>query len=156
MAKGKLFLGVLAFAACLMTAATAPYAADKPTQSDVQQVAVKAAAFLKDKGIDAARDAFNAEGEFKHGEIYVNVINEQGIRLIYPPKPTAIDVDVLDAKDVDGKYIIKDIIDLAKTKKEGWTEYRWTNPETNKIAPKVTFVMAVPERSAIVYVGVYK
>ena len=53
-------------------------------------------------------------------------------------------------------YRAADIIELAKTKGEGWTQYRWTNPETKKIAEKVTFVKAVPERGAVVYVGIYK
>ena len=156
MQKSKLTLSVIAFVAGCLVASAALWAADTPTQSDVQQLALKAAAFVKDKGIDAARDAFDAAGEFKYGEIYVNVMSDKGIRLIYPPTPAVVNVDVIDAQDVDGKYLIKDMLELARTKGEGWTQYRWTNPTTKKIQEKVTFVKAVPERNAVVYVGVYK
>jgi len=102
----KLF-SVVVFAMCLLSASAAPWAADKPTESDVQQITLKAAALVKDKDIDAARIAFDADGTFKYGEIYVNVVSDKGIRLIYPPKPSAENMDVIDAQDVDGKYIVK-------------------------------------------------
>jgi signal transduction histidine kinase len=131
-------------------------AGDKPTQSDVQKITLKAAALVKEKGIDACRSVFDTDGAFKYGEIYVNVISDKGIRLIYPPKPAGENFDALEAQDVDGKFLVKDIIELATTKGEGWTQYRWVNPETNKIADKVTYVKSVPERGVIVYVGLYK
>jgi cytochrome c len=86
----------------------------------------------------------------------VNVISDKGIRLVYPLSPNVINVDVADAQDVDGKYLIKDILEVAKTKGEGWTQYRWTNPATKKIQEKITYVVSVPDRGAVVYVGVYK
>jgi cytochrome c len=115
----------------------------------------RSAALVNDKGIDAAGDLFDADGKFKYGEIYVDVISDKGVRLICPPTPTVFNVDVVDAQDVDGKYLIKDILEVARTKGEGWTQYRWTNPATQKIAEKTTYVKSVPERGAVVYVGVY-
>jgi cytochrome c len=152
----KSFCAGVVLATGWLAAAGASRAADNPTQADVQQVTLKAAAFLKEKGVDAARSAFDADGEFKYGEIYVCVVNEKGVRLIYPPKPAGENLDVSDAQDVDGKYLIRDILEVAKTKGEGWTQYRWTNPATNKIAAKMTFVKALPESGLIVYAGLYK
>ena len=156
MLHGRLRFAVAVLMTCFLSVPAAPWAADKASQSDAQQIALKAAAFIKDKGIEAGRSAFDAEGEFKYGEVYVNVIDEKGVRLIYPPKPTAVNLDVSEAQDVDGKYLIKDILDVAKAKGEGWTQYRWTNPVTKKIDEKVTYVKHVPERSVVVFVDVYK
>jgi len=156
MLRRQLSYAILGFAAGLLPASRPLWAGDKPTQDDARRIALKAAALVKDKGLDAARSAFDTDGEFKFGEIYVNVISDKGVRLIYPPAPAGENVDALDAQDVDGKYLVKDIIDLAKTKGEGWTQYRWTNPQTRKIAEKKTFVKDVPERGVIVYVGVYE
>jgi cytochrome c len=152
----KLFFPVFALVTCFLLTSATLWAADKPTESDVQQITLKAAAFIKDKGVDAGRNAFDPEGEFNYGEIYVNVVSAKGLRLIYPPKPTAENMDVLEAQDIDGKYIVKDILEVAKTKGEGWVQYRWMNPATKKIAEKMTYVKSVPEREVIVYVGVYK
>ncbi|MTJ84308.1 MAG: chemotaxis protein [Telmatospirillum sp.] len=150
------FFGAIALVLGVLAVAPSARAADHPTQDEARQVALKAAAFVKEKGVDAAKEAFHADGEFKHGEIYVNVISEQGVWLIYPPKPAGEGQNVSEIKDVDGKFLVKDIIALAKSKGEGWTEYRWMNPTTNQIASKVSYVKAVPERGAIVYVGIYK
>ena len=102
------------------------------------------------------RNAFDADGEFKYGEIYVNVVSDKGLRLIYAPKPAAENMDVLQAQDTDGKFIVKEILEVAKTKGEGWVQYRWINPATNEIAGKTTYVKSVPEREVVVYVGAYK
>jgi signal transduction histidine kinase len=150
------FLIVVASLTCFLSVPSAIRAAGKPTESDVQQMTLKAAALVKDIGVDAARAVFDADGEFKYGELYVNVCSEKGIRLIYPPKPAAENMDVIEAQDVDGKYLIKDILEVGRAKGEGWTQYRWMNPETKKIAAKMTFVKSVPDRGVVVYVGFYK
>jgi signal transduction histidine kinase len=149
------FLSITVFT-CVLSAFGTTRAADKPTESDVQQITMKAAALVKEKGVEAGRNVFDADGEFKYGEIYVNVVSAKGVRLIYPPKPSAENMDVLEAQDVDGKFIIKNILEVATTKGEGWVEYRWMNPETKKIGEKITFVKSVPDREVVVYVGVYK
>lgn len=156
MPRRQLSCAVLGFVAYFLMGHSAPWAADQTSRADVRQIAVKAAALVKDDGIEAARKAFDTDGEFKHGEIYVNVVSDNGIRLIYPPAPAGENIDVIDAQDVDGKYLIKDILDLAKTKGEGWTTYRWTNPTTKKLAEKTTYVKSVPERGCVVYVGIYE
>jgi cytochrome c len=154
--KSKLGLPVVVFVTCFLSASAATWAADKPTEADVQQLTLKAAALIKDKGVDVGRKTFDADGEFKFGEIYVNVVSDKGMRLIYPPKPTAENMDVIEAQDVDGKFIVKSILEVAKTKGEGWVQYRWMNPATNKIGEKMTYVRSVPEREVIVYIGAYK
>jgi signal transduction histidine kinase len=142
----QLSYAVLGFAACFLSSLATPWAAEQASQSEAQQLAVKAAALVKEKGVEAARTAFDTDGEFKHGEIYVNVISDKGVRLVYPPAPAGENIDAFEAQDVDGKYLIKDILELARTKGEGWTQYRWANPVTKKIGEKITYVKSVPER----------
>ncbi|MDY0242291.1 MAG: cache domain-containing protein [Rhodospirillaceae bacterium] len=131
-------------------------AAGGRTESDVREITLKAAAFLEEKGIDAARKAFYAEGPFRHDEIYVNVIDGNGFWRIYPPSPQSEGRSVFELRDVDGKFLVQDILDVARTKGEGWVEYRWLNPVTNQIQPKVSYVKSVPGQGLIVYVGAYK
>lgn len=123
---------------------------------EIRAIAIKAANLLAEKGVEGAKPAFYANGEFKHGEIYVNVIDQQGVWLIYPPRPSAEGRSVLDVKDVDGKFLVKEILSLANSRGEGWVEYRWLNPVTNQIQLKVTYVKTVPSRNVIAYVGIYK
>ena len=61
----------------------------KPTQEEVEALSRKAAAGEETQGIQAAREIFNTDGEFKYGEIYVNLIDFKGTWLIYPPRPAS-------------------------------------------------------------------
>ncbi|HEY0834790.1 MAG TPA: cache domain-containing protein [Azospirillum sp.] len=128
----------------------------KPTMDDAKAITVKAADLLAAKGLDEAAKVFNADGEFKFGEIYVNVIDMDGIWRVYPPKPAGVGQNVSQVKDADGVLIVQEILKVAKEKGEGWVEYRWKNPASEKIEPKVTYVKAVADKGLVAYVGIYK
>jgi signal transduction histidine kinase len=131
-------------------------AADKPTQESVQALTLKAADLIKTNGVDKVRERFHADGEFKFGEIYVNVIDVNGTWLIYPPNPKNEGKSVLNVKDANGKLLVQEIIKVATEQGAGWVEYQWLNPATNRIEPKLTFVKSVPEKNVITYIGLYK
>ena len=127
-----------------------------PTMDDAKALTLKAADLIAAKGLDEAAKAFNTDGDFKYGEIYVNVIDLDGVWKVYPPRPAGVGQNVSNVKDADGKFLVQDIIAVAKNQGEGWVEYRWLNPASNKIAPKVTYVKRVPGHDLITYVGIYK
>ena len=129
--------------------------AKKATQDEVKALTLKAADLVAAKGIDEAAKAFTTEGEFKYGEVYINVIDIQGNWVVFPPKPENKGKSVLNFIDEDGKELGKDILNTG-LKGEGWTEYRWKNPATNTIQPKITYVKKVPGKDLIVYSGIYK
>ena len=129
--------------------------AKKVTQDDVKALVGKAADLVAAKGIDEAAKAFTAEGEFKYGEVYINVIDIQGNWVVFPPKPENKGKSILNFIDEDGKELGKDILNTG-LKGEGWTEYRWKNPASNTIQPKITFVKKVAGKDLIVYSGIYK
>jgi len=143
--------------AVLAVAAPAPAAAQAaPTQDEAKALTLKAADLIAAQGLEEASKTFNEKGAFNYGEIYVNVIDLNGVWRVYPPRPAGVGQNVLNVKDPDGRMIVQEILALAKDKNEGWVEYRWMNPATNKIEPKVTYVKKVPEQDYIAYVGVYK
>ncbi|MCW2238129.1 cache domain-containing protein [Azospirillum canadense] len=128
----------------------------KPTREDAKATALKAAALIAAQGLNEAAKAFNADGEFKQGEIYVNVIDFDGVWKVYPPRPIRVGLNVSGVVDPDGKPIVQEILAIARRDGEGWVEYRWLNPATNRIESKVTFVKRVPDQDLVAYVGVYQ
>lgn len=131
-------------------------AADAPSQEQVKALTLKAADLVAKQGLVKAHELFESDGEFKFGEIYVNVIDFDGVWKIYPPKPAGEGRSVLSVQDADGKFVVQEIIKVAKETGEGWTEYRWQNPATNKIQPKISYVKRVPGQDLAVYIGIYK
>jgi signal transduction histidine kinase len=128
----------------------------KPTQDEVEALTRKAAAIVETQGVEAAREIFNKDGEFKFGEIYVNLIDFKGTWLIYPPRPASVGQNVINLKDADGRSLIQDIVKVARENGEGWTEYRWINPVSNKVELKLTYVKRVADKDIAASIGIYK
>jgi signal transduction histidine kinase len=59
-------------------------------------------------------------------------------------------------RDADGKSLIQDIVNVAREKGEGWTEYRWINPVSNKVEPKLTYVKRIADKDIAASIGIYK
>lgn len=146
----------VAMVAVVLSVGAARAEVRKLSQDEVMALTRKAADMVAAQGLEAAATVFNAEGEYKFGEIYVNVIDMNGVWLCYPPKPEGVGKSVLNVKDADGRFLVQDIIKVAKDKGEGWVEYRWMNPATNQIQPKVTYVKRVAGQDLIAYIGIYK
>ncbi len=145
---------VLLIAALFVTAQ--PAGAQQPKPEQARKITLRAVDLIVAKGLDAAAAEFNRDGEFKHGEIYVNVIDFGGVWKVYPPRPAGVGMSVINVKDPDGRDIVRDILSVARDAGEGWVEYRWLNPSSNRIEPKVTFVKRVPGQDLVAYVGVYR
>lgn len=128
----------------------------KPTPDEVVDLTRRAVAIVETQGVEAAREIFNKEGEFKFGEIYVNLLDFKGAWLIYPPRPASVGLNVINLKDADGKSLIQDIIRTARDSGEGWVEYRWINPVTNRVEPKLTYVKRVAGKDIAASIGIYK
>lgn len=143
---------------CIGLFSTAALAEDKkPTADEVKALTLQASQLVADKGIEQARSVFNQDGSFKHGEVYVSVIDTKGAWVVYPPKPEGVGKVILNLQDADGKFLVQDILKVAAENSEGgWIEYHWKNPVTNLIQQKQTFVKKVGGTDYVVYVGIYK
>ena len=141
--------------AVMLTAAPALAESRKLTPDEVKTLTIKAADLIAAQGLEQAEKVFNQEGDYKFGEIYVNVIDLAGNWVVYPPKPENKGKTVLPFVDEDGKQLGQEIL-ATGLKGEGWVEYRWKNPAANAIQQKVTYVKKVPGKDYITYIGIYK
>lgn len=126
-----------------------------PDREQVRAIALKAADLIATRGLEAAAAVFNSDGEFKHGALYVTVIDFAGVWKVYPPRPAGVGMSVINVKDPDGRDIVRDILSVARDGGEGWVDYRWLNPASDRIEPKTTFVKRVPGQDLVAYVGLY-
>ena len=139
----------------LLTVGGAQAEGRKLTPDEVKALTIKASDLIAAKGIDEAAKLFTQDGEYRFGEIYVNVIDLSGNWVVYPPRPENRGKSILPFVDEDGKKLGEEIL-ATGTKGEGWVEYRWKNPSANAIQPKVTYVRHVPGKDLIAYIGIYK
>lgn len=147
-------------------ASSTAYATDKqaPTlKSDSADISndAKRARELLDRAVayyqkkkDLALAAFNRQGEFTQGDLYVYVISTNGVMLASGGSSSAlIGSNVSGMRDTDGKLIFRDTIDIAKSKGSGTVEYRWLNRVDRKVERKVTYFQK--EGDVIIAVGYY-
>lgn len=127
------------------------------TEEDAKNLAIDGVKLIEKMGLAKAHDVFHdPNGGFKKGELYVFVLDMQGTWLIYPPKPKGEGNSIANVKDADGKYVVMEMIKIAKEKGEGWVNYRWMHPQTNKVTPKVSYVKRVGDTDMFAGVGIYK
>jgi cytochrome c len=132
------------------------YAEKKATKASCQALVKKAVAYYKEVGRDKALAEFNnPKGKFVDGEDYLSIYSMNGIVVGHGTNAALIGKDLIELKDVNGKFIIKSFIEQApKPGASGWVEYSWTNPVTKKVGPKASYFVRVDD--LIIQAGYYK
>lgn len=124
-------------------------------KNDAQQFVAKAVAYLKQNGQAKALDAFNdPAGPFVEGELYIVVLDMNGVLLADGAKPRLKGTALYDLKDVNGKYFVREEIALARSAGKGWVDFEWPNPVSKKMEPRSTYLERVDD--VIVLTGVYR
>ena len=141
---------------CAMALTTLPaLAAEHASKEEAQALVKKAVAHVKAAGADKAYADFNnKKGPFVDRDLYIVVYGLDGKCLSHGANEKQIGRDLIDLTDIDGKYFVKERVALAKSKPAGfWQEYKFTNPVSKKVEPKVMYCEKVGETA--VCGGVY-
>lgn len=118
------------------------YAADTDaTKEDAVAMVKKGIAFIKTNGTDKGyAEISNKGGQFTDRDLYLVVYGLDGKCLAHGANVKQIGRDLIDLTDIDGKYFIKERVAMAKSKPNGfWQEYKFTNPVSKKIEPKIMY-----------------
>ena len=115
----------------------------------------KAVAFTKTHDKAATlKEISKPKGQFDKGEIYVFAYDLKGTVVAHPKNPKLIGKNVLEVPDIDGKFFRKDIMTQAATKGSGWVDYKYKNPQNNKVEQKTTYFQKAND--LVICCGVYK
>ncbi|MCD6346224.1 MAG: cache domain-containing protein, partial [Bacteroidales bacterium] len=82
-------------------------------------------------------------------------INHNTSNVLHPIKPALEGRELVDLKDNDGKYFIREFVEIVRTRNEGFCTYKWLNPTTNQIEDKLTYVFYFPQYDWIIGTGFY-
>ncbi len=107
--------------------------------------------FQKD-GADATFKAVSdpSTKEFHDRDLYPFIYTLSGVCVAHGARPALIGKNLIDIKDQDGKYLVREFIEIAKGPGSGWVDYKWPNPLNNKIEDKSSYA----ERMGDYFVGV--
>ena len=103
----------------------------------------EAAALIEQKGRPAFDTLRDKTGPFIFLDTYIFVDTPDGTELVNGGFPGIEGKNIMDFKDVNGKYLVRDYINLALKNGEGWVKYFWPKPGSDKPLEKRTYVKKV-------------
>ncbi|MFZ6873660.1 cache domain-containing protein [Undibacterium sp. Di27W] len=129
-------------------------AAEHGSANEAKAMVQKAIDAMKKHGVDATIAEINKrDGQYQDRDLYVVVYDMNGKNLAHL-NPKMVGKEMLDLTDVDGKFFIRERIELVKTKGRAWQDYKFVNPTTKQIEPKSMYVEKF--ENTIVGCGIYK
>lgn len=106
----------------------------------IEDVVNRAANLVATAGKDAFPRLRDKKGPFVFMDTYIFVDNLQGVELVNGGLPSLEGKNLMDLKDLKGKTVVRDQIDMAMKKGSAWLECYWYLPGNNSPALKKTYV----------------
>jgi cytochrome c len=135
-------LTILLAAGLLCSAAA--FAAERGTPDEAKALDLKAAALVEAQGDKAFAVIDDRNGPLVDRDLYITVIDRQGIMRASGFNKSLVGANTWDAEDPDGKKFVQEFWKVvANGSHEGWLTYKFVDPMTKKIAQKRTFLRQV-------------
>ena len=139
-----------ALTAFLLITGAALGAEERATTKDAELMVHKAVEFLKKSGREAAVPVFNdPKGAFTYRDLYIAVLDAKGTTVAHGAKKELLGKGMWNAKDVDGKYFARDMVQQAAANGKGWYEYKFQNPATGNVEQKVAYFERVGDLTVL-------
>ncbi|GAA5177432.1 cache domain-containing protein [Niveibacterium umoris] len=146
------------FCAALLTlAAGAAFAQEQGSREEARALVEKALAHIKSAGMETAFTEFSTPGSkpWHDRDLYLFAYDFSGKNVAHGANPKLRNTSLIDLKTADGKFLIREMIEMAKTKGEGWIDYTWPHPQTKELEKKSAYVKRIPGYDGFVGCGVY-
>jgi cytochrome c len=129
--------------------------AEFATKDEAQAMVKKAVAFITEQGAEKAYPVFTGKDpKFVDRDLYVVVYGLDGKVLAHGANAKLVGKEMLDAQDVDGKFYVKERVELAGKQPTFWQDYKFVNPTSKKVEPKQMYCERVNQTA--VCAGVYR
>jgi signal transduction histidine kinase len=130
-------------------------AAEFATKDEAQAMVKKAVAFIKEQGPEKAyAEITDRAGKFVDRDLYVVVYGLDGKVLAHGGNAKLVGKEMIEAQDVDGKFFVKERVELASKQANFWQDYKFVNPTDKKVEPKQMYCERLGETA--VCGGIYK
>ena len=111
-------------------------AADRASEAEAEALVKKAVEFYKKNGKDKALAEYvRNPGPFVDRDLYVTVYTPNADCLAHI-NPKMVGKNMMELRDGNGKYHIKERMEMARKGEKGWQDFTFFNPVTKNIEPK--------------------
>lgn len=130
--------------------------ASAATVKEVKAFVDEGVALCKEKGTQVCLKEFNnPKGSFIRGELYMFAYDFNGVNQALGSNPKLVGKNLIKLKDASGLMLIQELVNIAKTKGEGWLDYKWSHPIKKKIADKTSYIKRI-DGGMFIGTGYYK
>jgi signal transduction histidine kinase/CheY-like chemotaxis protein len=93
---------------------------------------------------------------FRNGRGYFFAVSLDGIEELFADRPEVEGQNMLAIQDKEGKFVIRDMISIAREKGEGFYQYLWTKPlQGERVFPKIAYVKYFEPLNWLIGTGEY-
>ena len=132
----RMFSFVAALALAMFSFQALAADAERGTTQEAESLVHKAIAFYKKNGKEKSMAEFSkSPGPFVDRDLYVTIYTLQGDCLSHI-NSKMVGKNMMDLRDPTGKYHIKERMEQAAVKDNGWQDFQFFNPQTKKVEPK--------------------
>ncbi|HET9451444.1 MAG TPA: cache domain-containing protein, partial [Aggregicoccus sp.] len=112
---------------------------------------------LEKSGEDAFALLRDPTQRFIAKDAYVFVVDSDGVELVNPAFPNLEGRKLLDLKDAQGKPLVREMLEVMRTRGSGWVDYQWPRPGESVPTRKSAYVhrARLGDRTVLVACGVY-
>ena len=126
-----------AAASVLVPASAGEYA----TKDEAVTLVKQAIARVAEVGMDKAKPEFmDHGGKFVDRDLYLIVIDKDGMRVVHGQNPKLVGKMYFDSVDVNGKEYGKEVEQIVAGPGKGWFSFMFKDPITGKVLPKENYV----------------
>jgi len=124
--------------------ACAALAQQNGTKDEAVALVKKAVAQYKSAGKDKTfADINDLKGPFVDRDLYVVVYDMDGNCLAHGANAKQVGKNLMELRDPDGKFFVKERVELGKTKESFWQDYKFVNPVSKQIENKSMYMEKV-------------
>ena len=128
-------------AAILFVFAAPASAGEYATKDEAIALVKQAIARVAEVGIDKAKLEFmDQHGKYIDRDLYLTVIDKDGIRVAHGQNPKLVGKSFYEAVDMNGKEYGKDVQKVVTGPGTGWVSFSFKDPITGKVLPKEQYV----------------
>ena len=139
-----------AVTAFLLIPAAVLGAEERATTKEAELMVHRAVDFLNKNGKETAASVFNdPKGIFTYRDLYIAVLDGKGTTVAHGAKKELIGKSMWNAKDVDGRYFAREMVQRSAASGKGWYEYKFNNPATGKVEAKVAYFERVGDLTVL-------
>ena len=88
----------------------------------------------------AFADFSDPNGAFVEGDLYLVALDARCVLRAHGGNPALVGNDDALLTDVDGKRFSAEMVNIARTRGQGWVDYRFMNPKRRVVEPKSSYV----------------